>query len=141
MNGEKAKKRVVQHEHARLAFRLTAVATISRDARNTNPPEEEEAGISSFPQKSFFCVCVFRGDWTMCSSFASKAFEEIDFWREREVQKQPWCDDDDDFDDDDAEEERAAFVVAHLLAFERFFFLFFLPAQNTFIFLYFNIKP
>ena len=53
----------------------------------------------------------------MLSSFASKAFEEIDFWREREreVQKQPWCDDDDDFDDDDdAEEERAAFVVAHL---------------------------
>ena len=52
----------------------------------------------------------------MLSSFASKAFEEIDFWREREVQKQPWCDDDDDFDDDDddAEEERAAFVVARL---------------------------
>ena len=70
------------------------------------------------------------------SSFASKAFEEIDFWREREreVQKQPWCDDDDDFDDD-AEEQRAAFVVARLLAFERFFFLFFL------LFLYFNIKP
>ena len=45
----------------------------------------------------------------MCSSsFASKAFEEIDFWREREVQKQPWRDDDDD--DDDAE-ERAAFVA------------------------------
>ena len=29
-----------------MAFRLTAVATISRDARNMNPPpEEEEAGI------------------------------------------------------------------------------------------------
>ena len=72
----------------------------------------------------------------MLSSFASKAFEEIDFWREREreVQKQPWCDDDDDFDDD-AEEQRAAFVVARLLAFERFFFLFFS------LFLYFNIKP
>ena len=62
----------------------------------------------------------------MCSSFASKAFEEIDFWREREVQKQPWRDDD---DDDDAE-ERAAFV-ARLLSFERFFFLFFF-AKNTF---------
>ena len=70
----------------------------------------------------------------MCSSFASKAFEEIDFWREREVQKQPWCDDD---DDDDAE-ERAAFVAR--LAFERFFFLFFLLKILS-KFLYFNIKP
>ena len=75
----------------------------------------------------------------MCSSFASKAFEEIDFWREREreVQKQPWCDDDDD--DDDAE-ERAAFV-ARLLAFERFFFLFFFLLKILSKFLYFNIKP
>ena len=140
MNGEKAKKRVVQHEHARLAFRLTAVATISREVRNTNAEEEEEAGISSFPKKELFlCVCVPRGQ--RCALRSRQKREEIDFWREREVQKQPWCDDDDDFDDDDAEEERAAFVVAHLLAFERFFFLFFLPAQNTFIFLYFNIKP
>ena len=63
MNGEREETRR-QHEHARLAFRLTAVATISRDARNTNPPEEEEAGISSFPQKRAFlcvCVCVPRG--------------------------------------------------------------------------------
>ena len=47
MNGEREETRR-QHEHARLAFRLTAVATISRDAkvRNTNA-EEEKAGISS----------------------------------------------------------------------------------------------
>ena len=53
------------------------------------------------------------------------------------MQKQPWCDDD-DFDDDDDAEERAAFVVAHL-AFERFFFPFFL--LKILLFLYFNIKP
>ena len=96
-----------------------------------DPPGGRRGGHLFFSQKRAFV--------DVLSSFASKAFEEIDFWRERErereVQKQPWCDDDDDDFDDDAEEQRAAFVVARLLAFERFFFLFFL------LFLYFNIKP
>ena len=50
----------------------------------------------------------------MCSSsFASKAFEEIDFWRERErgAKAALWRDDDDFDDDDDDAEERAAFVA------------------------------
>ena len=87
------------------------MATISRDARNTTPPEEEEAGISSFPKKELLSMCSLRSRQKRSRRLI---FGERE--REREVQKQPWCDDDDDFDDDDddAEEERAAFVVAHL---------------------------
>ena len=46
-----AKKRV-DNEYARLAFRRTAVAKISRDAVRKTNAEEEEAGIS-FPN---FCA-------------------------------------------------------------------------------------
>ncbi len=115
-----------------MAFRLTAVATISREVRNTNAEEEEEAGISSFPKKELFvCVCVPRGQ--RCALRSRQKREEIDFWREREVQKQPWCDDD---DDDDAE-ERACFCCTRV---RKIFFLFHLPLKII-LFIYLILNP
>ena len=79
----------------------------------------------------------------MCSSsFASKAFEEIDFWREREreVQKQP-CGVTTTTLTTTTTQKNALLLLHAYYSVRKIFFPFFYLLKILLKFLYFNIKP
>ena len=80
----------------------------------------------------------------MCSSsFASKAFEEIDFWREREreVQKQPCGVTTTTLTTTTTQKNALLLLHAYYSVRKIFFPFFFFLLKILLKFLYFNIKP
>ena len=75
----------------------------------------------------------------MCSSFASKAFEEIDFWRERErCKSSPGV----TTTTTTTTTQKNALLLLHAYySVRKIFFPFFFLLKILLKFLYFNIKP